>query len=134
MAGLAHYPKFLAETIVQAQAAAARAATILAQETRPAGSVVAQVTAGRCTGCLTCLRVCPYGVPVIAHTTQGAGGILGAAYIEPAICQGCGICAAECPAKAIELKHYTELQVLGKVDALFAAPAAFVPLSELTVA
>lgn len=119
MAGLAHYPKFLDETIVQAQAAAARAATILARGTRPVGGVVAQVDASRCTGCLTCVRICPYHVPVIVPTLQGAGGIMGAAQIEAAICQGCGICAAECPAKAIQLLHYTDEQVVSKVDALF---------------
>jgi len=46
------------------------------------------------------------------------GNVLGAAYIEPAICQGCGICVAECPAKAIDLMHYTEDQLSSKVTAL----------------
>ncbi|MBU6472326.1 MAG: 4Fe-4S binding protein [Alphaproteobacteria bacterium] len=49
----------------------------------------------------------------------GVGGIIGAAYIEPALCQGCGLCAAQCPANAIQLRHYTDLQVRAKVDALF---------------
>jgi ferredoxin len=31
---------------------------------------------------------------------------------------GCGICASECPAKAIELKHSTDDQLLAKIDAL----------------
>jgi len=48
----------------------------------------------------------------------GVGGILGAAYIEAAVCQGCGSCAAECPARAIQLKHYTDEQMMAKVDAL----------------
>jgi heterodisulfide reductase subunit A len=46
------------------------------------------------------------------------GGIEGAANIEPALCQGCGICAAACPAGAIQLMHYTDAQVMSKVDAL----------------
>jgi heterodisulfide reductase subunit A len=36
-----------------------------------------------------------------------------------AACQGCGICAAECPAKAIQLMHYTDAQVMAEEKALF---------------
>ena len=120
MAGAAHYPKFLGESIVQAKAAASRAANILARSSLMAGGAVAWVEAQKCTGCLTCVRICPYHVPKISANFTGAGGIVGAAYIEPAICQGCGICAAECPAKAIQVMHYRDAQVMAKVDALFA--------------
>jgi formate hydrogenlyase subunit 6/NADH:ubiquinone oxidoreductase subunit I len=44
---------------------------------------------------------------------------MGAAFIEPAICHGCGICVSECPGRAIQLMHYTDTQTLTKVDALF---------------
>jgi heterodisulfide reductase subunit A-like polyferredoxin len=120
LAGAAHYPKFLDESIVQAEAAAARAATILSQETLRAGGVVAMVEPQKCTACLTCLRVCPYHVPVIDPALTGAGGIKGAAHIEMAACQGCGTCAAECPAKAIQLMHYRDDQVIAEEEALFA--------------
>jgi heterodisulfide reductase subunit A-like polyferredoxin len=65
------------------------------------------------------VRSCPYDVPQIVPTQRGVGNIFGAAFIEAAICHGCGICAAECPAKAIQLMHYTDTQMLTKVDALF---------------
>ena len=120
VAGAAHYPKSLDESIVQAQAATARAAAILSHETLRAGGVVAVVEAEKCTGCLTCVRVCPYNVPVIDPTRSGAGGIMGAAQIEIAACQGCGTCVAECPAKAIQLMHYRDEQVLAEEEALFA--------------
>ena len=118
MAGMALYPKMLDETMIQAQAAAARAASVLSQETLTAGGRVATVDPAICTGCLTCLRICPFGVPAIEADLKGIGGILGVAYIEPAICQGCGTCAAECPARAIQLMHYTDAQIRAKVEAL----------------
>jgi heterodisulfide reductase subunit A-like polyferredoxin len=65
------------------------------------------------------VRVCPYEVPKIDPELPGVGGILWAAHIEPAICHGCGSCAAECPAKAIEMMHYKDAQVLKKLGALF---------------
>jgi heterodisulfide reductase subunit A-like polyferredoxin len=119
MAGAAHYPKFVDEAIAQAQAAAARAATVLGHETMSVGGVVAQVNPELCVGCLTCVRVCPYGVPAIQANLTGVGHILGAAHINPAMCHGCGVCMAECPARAIQLMHYTDDQVEIKIEALF---------------
>ncbi|MEJ2550291.1 MAG: FAD-dependent oxidoreductase [Anaerolineales bacterium] len=121
LAGAAHYPKLLDETIVQAQAAAARAATVLSRQTLNAGGSVARVDPEACVGCLTCVRICPYGVPQMQIDFTGAGGIVGAAYIEPAVCQGCGTCVAECPAYAIELLHYRHEQLEDEVGALFEA-------------
>ena len=74
------------------------------------------------------MRICPFGVPHIAPEVAGAGGILGAAVIEAAVCRGCGICAAECPARAIELRHFTDTQSTAKVGALVGPPEGFVPL------
>ncbi len=118
MAGMAHYPKFLDETIAQAQAAAARALTILSKDVLEVGGVVAQVDADKCVGCLTCVRICPYDVPQVRADFSGVGGIIGAAYIEPAQCHGCGICVAECPAKAIQLLRYRDVQVEASITAL----------------
>jgi heterodisulfide reductase subunit A-like polyferredoxin len=118
LCGLAHYPKFAAESIVQAQAAAARASAILSRQTLSVGGVVAVVDETKCTACLTCVRVCPFRVPRIDAARVGAGGIVGAATIEVSSCQGCGTCVGECPAKAIQLLHYRDAQIMVKTDAL----------------
>jgi len=118
MAGMAHYPKLVDETMIQAQAAAARAARVLSQKTLTAGGRVAVVDQSLCTGCLTCVRICPFNVPKIQADLTGIGRIMGAAYVEAAVCQGCGLCVAECPARAIQLMHYTDNQMNAKVSAL----------------
>jgi heterodisulfide reductase subunit A len=110
LAGGAHGPKLITETISQASAAASRACTILSKEKMMVGGVIAVVDADRCAACLTCVRVCPYEVPVI--------NIEGAAEIDVAKCKGCGSCTAECPAMAIELMHFREAQLWAKADAL----------------
>jgi heterodisulfide reductase subunit A len=112
IAGMAHYPKFIEESISHALAAAGRAITILSQEPLYIGGVVAQVDQSKCVGCLTCTRTCPFGIPRIDPTAVGNGGILGAAYIDPAKCQGCGTCTGECPATAIQLVNYRDEQIM----------------------
>jgi heterodisulfide reductase subunit A-like polyferredoxin len=136
MAGAAHYPKFLDESIAQALAAASRAAGILSQETMLTNARVAVVDPLKCVGCLTCVRICPYDVPLVSGKTAGVGAIMGAAYIEPAICHGCGSCASECPAQAIQVMHYTDAQILTKVDSLFGSQArgsGFIPLESVQI-
>jgi len=133
MAGMAHYPKLLDESLIQAQAAAARAARVLSQESLAAGGRVAVVDPARCTGCLTCVRICPFNVPQVQANLSGVGAIMGAAYIEPAVCQGCGQCAAECPARAIQLMHYTDAQMRAKVSALVNPGFAFISLDEVSI-
>ena len=119
VAGAAHYPKLLDETIIQAQAAAARAMTILSRDTLTVGGIVARADPELCVGCLSCVRICPYNVPSVRAELVGVGGIVGAAYIEPAECQGCGICVGECPAKAIQLLHYRDEQMEAKIEAFY---------------
>jgi len=46
----------------------------------------------------------------------------GKAEIEVAKCQGCGICASECPGKAIKLQHFTDEQIHAQIEALLREP------------
>ncbi|MGD2077523.1 MAG: FAD-dependent oxidoreductase [Chloroflexota bacterium] len=116
LAGMAHYPKFIEESISHALAAAARALTLLSQGSLYLGGVVAEVDPEKCVGCLTCTRTCPFGIPQVVDLAgrAGVGGLGGAAYIDPAQCQGCGTCTGECPANAIQLINYTDEQVMLK--------------------
>jgi heterodisulfide reductase subunit A-like polyferredoxin len=106
LAGSGHGPKLISESINQASASVARACTILSKEKMLVGGVVAVVEGERCAACLTCVRVCPYSVPVI--------NAKGEAEIDVVKCKGCGSCVAECPAKAIELMHFKSEQLEAK--------------------
>jgi heterodisulfide reductase subunit A-like polyferredoxin len=110
LCGLAHGPKSISESISQARGAVSRAMTILSKPYLMVGGVVSEVDSTRCVACLTCVRSCPFGVPVINDDKV--------AYIEPAACQGCGICASACPRKAIKLRHYSDAQIMAKTSVL----------------
>ncbi len=113
LAGLAHYPKPIDETIAQATAAAQRAAIVLSKDELTFSGVISKVDPSKCAVCLTCVRLCPYGAPRIneEHVAE----------IVPALCQGCGISASVCPGKAIELQHFTDDQVIEEIDTLLGA-------------
>ncbi len=110
MAGLAHSPKLLMESLVQARGAASRSATILSRDRLKISGTVAVVDEERRAVCFTCVRVCPYGGPRINENNS--------TFIDPASCQGCGTCAASCPAKAIDVLYYKDRQILAKCEAI----------------
>jgi heterodisulfide reductase subunit A len=111
VAGTAHAPKSIRESITQAQAAAGRAQTLLSKQWINLGASVAKVDGDKCAACLICVRVCPYNVPYINAE--------GYSEIDPARCHGCGTCVADCPARAIQLMQYEDDQILAKLDGLF---------------
>ena len=116
LAGLAHGPKFIEESITQAKGAAARAAAVLAEKERLVGGEVSWVDRDQCAVCLTCARTCPFGVPKFVD---------GQIEIDPAACQGCGACAAACPCKAIKVGHHTDAQIMAKESALISEEMIF---------
>ncbi len=112
LAGLCHYPKPMDETIAQAQAAAKRAAAILARDLIPAESITAQVDPKKCTRCSVCSRVCPYGAISLSDDA-------GTAVVDISLCKGCGACVAGCRSDAIILKNLDNLGIMEEVEALF---------------
>ena len=110
--GLAHGPKQMRETVAQALAAAQHALILLSRPAIAANTAVARVEARRCAACLTCLRVCPYGVPRIEDPLPEPGKTRRRPVIDPARCQGCGTCVSACPGRAIQLDGFGDEQVL----------------------
>lgn len=109
--GTAHGPKDVTESITQAYAAASRAGIPMALRKIKAGAVKASVDKNICVNCDACVISCifnaveaePFGLPNIIEAN----------------CKGCGICAAECPMAAMQLKHFTDQQIVAAIEALF---------------
>ncbi len=68
------------------------------------------VISDKCAACLTCLRVCPFDVPVVTDVAE----------MHSCLCLGCGICAAECPANAIVMAGYEPEAVRAEAAAALA--------------
>jgi len=110
LCGLAHSPRFMDETIAQAWATVGRATTVLSKTHLEIPGQVAKVDPENCVACATCVKVCPYGAPMINH--------LGKAEIQGAMCMGCGSCAAACPARTITLLHQEDRALVAMLDEL----------------
>jgi len=110
MCGTAHSPKFIDESIAQAQAAASRALTILSQEELKAGGPVCRVTARRCSGCGLCEQVCPYQAIALGEE--------GVAVVTQALCKGCGVCVSSCRSGALDLGGVSDQQTWSVIQAL----------------
>ncbi|MFO7599264.1 MAG: 4Fe-4S binding protein, partial [Candidatus Desulfacyla sp.] len=110
MAGLAHGPKFMDETIAQARAAASRAMTILAKTEIMAGGTICAVNEQRCTGCGVCQGICPFHAIEVAPDVQKA-------VIHEALCKGCGLCVSSCRSGALDIKGFSEEQTLCLIEA-----------------
>jgi len=106
--GLAHAPKPIDESITQAQAAAARAVTVLAMKNIKLGGIITQIRPELCSGCLGCINVCPFGA--ITFDNQKF-----VAEVNPALCKGCGACAAVCPSEAPALMGFDNNQLYAQI-------------------
>ena len=114
LAGIAHWPKFIDETIAQASGAAARAMTIISKEFLETQGIIAAVNDDVCDGCGVCEPVCEYRAITIVGT--GTPDKL-KAVINEGLCMGCGTCVAACPSGALEQKGFKTAQILAQIDA-----------------
>ncbi|MFZ2148351.1 MAG: FAD-dependent oxidoreductase [Sedimentisphaerales bacterium] len=119
VAGLAHSPKSMAETIAQAEAAAAKACTIISKDKYQAEPTIAAVNEDICDGCGICVPVCEYNALEVVDRPGGKEEEK-IVQINEAMCKGCGGCVAACPSGAMEQKGFKNEQMLAMINAALA--------------
>ncbi len=110
LAGLAHAPKNLEETISQSLAAAGRVGALLSNDSLTVSGVISKHNRDICMSCLACVKKCPFGAPFIDED-----GMVSHNEVK---CTGCGICAGVCPAKAYQVNYFRDDQLLAMIDSV----------------
>jgi|SRR5579862_1016192 len=116
LCGLAHSPKTIEESIIQAQAAAARAARILAQDSIEMEANISEVVDANCDGCAYCVDTCPYkAITLLEYMWQGQ--VKKIVETDETMCKGCGCCQATCPKKGVLIRGFTLDQIQAQIHA-----------------
>jgi heterodisulfide reductase subunit A len=119
LAGLAHYPKPLQESVAEAMAAAARAATVLSRDFLELESIISRVVDENCDGCAFCVDVCPFNaITLLEYMFEER--VKKTVEVNEILCKGCGSCMATCPKQGIYVAGFSLEQLGAQVDAALA--------------
>jgi len=114
-------------TAMSGAAAAARVAAWLGHLAAQPQAIAAVVAAARCRACNTCVEICEFGAPQLVGDHRESRSVSGVeeepqrnSWIDPAICTGCGTCAAHCPSGAITAGFCPDAQLAAMLEAVLA--------------
>jgi len=110
LCGLAHSPRFIEESIMQAKATGARAATILSKKYLETKGNIARVISRNCAGCQLCVEMCPYDAISFDEEKK-------VVVVNEILCQGCGACSVVCPSGTSQQNTFTKRQIVSMIDA-----------------
>lgn len=116
--GACQGPKDIPVSVAQARGAAAAAAIPMLAGEITLGGDIASLIEENCIGCDICVKKCPYSAwELIEVGKKEDGKPIKLAKLTEALCKGCGTCAADCAKDAIEMKHFTDAQIMSQIDA-----------------
>ena len=121
LSGVCQGPKDIPETVAQASAAAVKVVGLLSKDKLTCNPCVAHSDELLCNGCSSCEKVCPYGAITYINkevNDHGKREVRRLASVNEAVCQGCGACTVACPSGAMDLKGFTNKQIMAEVDAI----------------
>ena len=122
LSGACQGPKDIPDTVAQAGAAASKVIGLLAKDKLTCNPCTAHSDEMMCNGCSSCEKVCPYGaisyVDKEFRMPNRTTAIRRVAVVNEAVCQGCGACTVACPSGAMDLKGFSNSQIMAEVDAI----------------
>lgn len=113
LAGACQGPKDIPETVAQAGAAAAEALAMIDRGFVSLEANTASVTEVACSGCKTCVGLCPFSAIDFDETTKKA-------VVNEVVCKGCGVCVGACPSGAIQQHLFTDDEIFAEIEGVLA--------------
>ena len=111
-AGCVEAPKDIKDSVTQASGAVGRAGSLMSKGEITVEAITSRVIEDKCRMCGICAKVCPYNAIIFDKEKKQIPKVVEAA------CAGCGTCGAECPFDAIEMRHFTDEQIITQIDAM----------------
>jgi heterodisulfide reductase subunit A len=113
LAGCCQGPKDIPDTVAQAGAAAAEAFALIDKGHVEQEPNTAYILADECSGCKSCIPLCPYTAISFDETRQKA-------IINEALCKGCGTCVASCPSGSIVQNLFEDDEIFSEIEGVLA--------------
>lgn len=107
-AGCALGPKDIHDCVTDGKAAASQAIEFVGEGKIDIEPIIAVVDQEKCNLCMKCIEVCPVKAISVDESL----------HIDDITCIGCGACVPECPEDALDLKHYTDNQIMNMISGL----------------
>ena len=73
----------------------------------------AYVLEEECSGCKSCLSICPYTAISFNEEKKKAE-------INEVLCKGCGVCVAACPSGSIQQHMFQDEQIFAEIEGVLA--------------
>ena len=119
LTGACQSPKDIPDTVATASAASVKAVGLVAHDELTLEPQIAKVDSGICSGCLSCLEVCPFNAieeeEITDRLTKEKKTV---AKVVESVCHGCGACTATCRVGAIDVAGFRDEEILAEVDAV----------------
>ncbi|OFV79523.1 MAG: disulfide reductase [Acidobacteria bacterium RIFCSPHIGHO2_12_FULL_67_30] len=113
LAGCCQGPKDIPDTVAQAGAAAAEALALVDAQFVELEPNTAYVLEEECSGCKTCVPLCPYSAITFVEAKKKAE-------INEVLCKGCGVCVAACPSGSIRQNLFEDAQIFEEIEGVLA--------------
>ncbi len=113
LAGCCQGPKDIPDTVAQAGAAAGEALSLIDSKVVEMEPNTAFVLEEVCSGCKTCVPLCPYHA--IAYHEQRKK-----ASVNESLCKGCGTCVAACPSGSLRQHLFEDDEIFEEIEGVLA--------------
>ncbi len=113
LAGCCQGPKDIPDTVAQAGAAAAEAMALIDAGYVEQEPYCAYVIEEECSGCKTCIPLCPYSAITFRAEDKKAE-------VNPVLCKGCGTCVAACPSGSLQQRLFEDEELFEEIEGVLA--------------
>jgi len=109
LCGSASSPKDIPDSIYQGSGAASKVLSLFSRKELLHNPEIAYADPDICAGCGLCEALCAYQAPKVHPKLK-------IAIVNEALCEGCGACAGLCPSGAMQLRNFTNKQLMNIIS------------------